>query len=348
MATNDWKAELKRRIQSIRDKKQQDSDDRGEAPPFQRSSVAPVPKPVEENLSVGIDEDAETENSSDVTHIPVPSKDDHYSEKPNADRRTKRTTTSSDIPESSSSLRKSGLPKTDPGGTKGIQEDPTEEEELTLFPVEQLAIKVDDEAHESKAERSHSNTSSSSKGTTAAPFGSEAEELTDSYVPLDSYSAQNDSREKEYQVGRESYHPDRRQRRTNILRVAAATTDLVILVASEAAIIWIAGLLAEMNPLDLLMNSIWSFGWLFMAMHFVYYVLFTSTTGQTPGKSAFGLKVVRERPGTIGIGKGIARWLFMLLSLAPLAFGYIFLFFNRNGRSLYDLALGHQIRRVDR
>jgi uncharacterized RDD family membrane protein YckC len=139
---------------------------------------------------------------------------------------------------------------------------------------------------------------------------------------------------------------DRTQRHANNMRLGAGALDTLVLVLIEAFIIWMSSMLVESNFLELLISSPFAWGAFFIVLHFIYYVLFTSTTGQTPGKRLMGLRVEAKEGGLIGVLPGIARWILLAVSLVPAALGVLMMYANKDGRALHDLILGMQVKRM--
>ena len=62
----------------------------------------------------------------------------------------------------------------------------------------------------------------------------------------------------------------------------------------------------ELPDAALLLSAVVALG---TALHFVYHVAFVGGCGQTPGRMAFGIAVVRRDGGTAGYGRALARCL---------------------------------------
>jgi uncharacterized RDD family membrane protein YckC len=85
---------------------------------------------------------------------------------------------------------------------------------------------------------------------------------------------------------------------------------------------------------------------MFGLLHFLYYVIFTSLTGQTPGKILLRLKVVRGKAGE-GVGplRAILRWLALIGSLLPLGAGYYWIYVKPYGCGWHDILTGMRVER---
>lgn len=70
---------------------------------------------------------------------------------------------------------------------------------------------------------------------------------------------------------------------------------------------------------------------------FVYVGYLEGRRGGTPGKRLAGLRVVRADDGaTLGMGRAIARLFARLLSALPFFLGYLWMLWDRNGRTWHD------------
>lgn len=73
-----------------------------------------------------------------------------------------------------------------------------------------------------------------------------------------------------------------------------------------------------------------------MFVPLVYYAYFYSTTGQTPGKKAFGLRVVRSDGQPLNVYTGILRAIGLWASTFLLGIGYILVLFDKQKQGLHD------------
>lgn len=140
---------------------------------------------------------------------------------------------------------------------------------------------------------------------------------------------------------------DKAYQHRNLLRIGAGLTDLIILASIEALLIWIASMILKTTPLDIFFSSLLPLGALFLILHFIYYMLFMSVTGQTPGKSLFQLKVVNKSGNSLGFGRSFFRWVLQVICLAPAALGFFFMFVSPKGHTLYDMMLGTRLVRQE-
>jgi len=67
-----------------------------------------------------------------------------------------------------------------------------------------------------------------------------------------------------------------------------------------------------------------------------YFSFFHGTTGQTPGKMLFGLKVVGQDDEAVSVEKAFLRWFGYIVSALPLMGGFLMALKDRNGQALHD------------
>ena len=140
---------------------------------------------------------------------------------------------------------------------------------------------------------------------------------------------------------------DKTHQHRNLLRIGAGIFDLIFLASIEALFIWIASMIVKTTPLSLFFGSLLPLGGMFLVLHFIYYILFTSITGQTLGKRLFQLKVVNKYGHYMGFGRGLARWILQVICLAPAALGFLIMFAMPEGSTLYDKILGTKLVRSE-
>ena len=83
-----------------------------------------------------------------------------------------------------------------------------------------------------------------------------------------------------------------------------------------------------------------------MALHVAYHVVFVGVCGQTLGKMALGIMVVRLDGGSVGYGRAALRCLGGLLAIACLGLGYAGVLFTSERRGLADWLAGTRVVRV--
>jgi uncharacterized RDD family membrane protein YckC len=72
-------------------------------------------------------------------------------------------------------------------------------------------------------------------------------------------------------------------------------------------------------------------------LYIFYYTFFHSVYGQTPGKMMKGLVVLSEQKGLLSAGRSFLRWLYYLLSILPLGFGFWIMLISTKQICLHDL-----------
>jgi uncharacterized RDD family membrane protein YckC len=78
-----------------------------------------------------------------------------------------------------------------------------------------------------------------------------------------------------------------------------------------------------------------------LAVAVLNFVLLTAWRGQTVGKWATGLRIVRTDGQRVGVGRSLVRHLVGYpLSLLTLGLGFLIAAFNSNGRALHDVIAG--------
>jgi uncharacterized RDD family membrane protein YckC len=104
----------------------------------------------------------------------------------------------------------------------------------------------------------------------------------------------------------------------------------------------------ENSPRDLLDLAVFLFAMLAlgMALHIAYHVILVGGCGQTLGKMALGIAVVRRDGGTVGYGRAILRCLGGFISIASFGLGYAATLFTAERRSLADWLAGTRVVRV--
>jgi uncharacterized RDD family membrane protein YckC len=165
----------------------------------------------------------------------------------------------------------------------------------------------------------------------------------DSYIPLavpDELADDEPKAERKLVI-------DKRQNQTSLIRLAAGGIDLAIVLTSVLLITWIASMIMQTSVLNVITKAWLPLAGMLVLIHFIYYVLFTSVTGQTLGKRWLNLTLIGKKPGSIGLGMGIVRWLLVMVSILPFFLGFIFMFVNKEGKALHDVILGMGIKRSE-
>ena len=82
-----------------------------------------------------------------------------------------------------------------------------------------------------------------------------------------------------------------------------------------------------------------------VAIGIAYTVGFWVSSGATPGKMVFGLKVVTEDGDPIGLDKAILRYIGYWVNALTLGIGYLFIAYRKDKRGLHDLIAGTSVYR---
>jgi uncharacterized RDD family membrane protein YckC len=83
-----------------------------------------------------------------------------------------------------------------------------------------------------------------------------------------------------------------------------------------------------------------------LALHVAYHVVLVGGCGQTPGKMALGIVVIRRDGAPVGYGRAALRCLGGLMSFASLGLGYAGVLFTKERRGLADWLAGTRVIRV--
>ena len=84
-----------------------------------------------------------------------------------------------------------------------------------------------------------------------------------------------------------------------------------------------------------------------LALHVAYHVILVGGCGQTLGKMALGIAVIRRDGGPVGYGRAGLRCVGGLLAFAAFGLGYAGVLFTRERRGLPDWLAGTRVVRVD-
>jgi len=72
----------------------------------------------------------------------------------------------------------------------------------------------------------------------------------------------------------------------------------------------------------------------------LYYFLFWTTAGKTPGMALLGLRLLRSDGGKVGPVTALKRFLAVTLSMATLGLGFLMVLVTERRRTLHDLLAG--------
>ena len=82
-----------------------------------------------------------------------------------------------------------------------------------------------------------------------------------------------------------------------------------------------------------------------LAVNIVYIVGFWASSGATPGKMVFGLRVVTADGAPIGLREAALRYIGYWVNAFTLGIGYLFIAFRKDKRGLHDLIAGTSVDR---
>ncbi len=99
----------------------------------------------------------------------------------------------------------------------------------------------------------------------------------------------------------------------------------------------VASLVSDLRP-DWLVAALVGAAWALSVT--VYFVLFWSVTGQTPGMRAMRLRVVAEDRSPPSLGRALVRLVGLLLAIVPLFAGFLPVLFDARRRGLPDYLAG--------
>ena len=83
-----------------------------------------------------------------------------------------------------------------------------------------------------------------------------------------------------------------------------------------------------------------------LAVGIVYTIGFWVSSGATPGKMLFGLKVVTADGDPIGLREAALRYIGYWVNGLTLGIGYLFIAFRKDKRGLHDLIAGTAVERT--
>jgi uncharacterized RDD family membrane protein YckC len=112
--------------------------------------------------------------------------------------------------------------------------------------------------------------------------------------------------------------------------------DLVVLFGG--AMLALVGSLVGDVQLDTLGRVLAAAAWVTLVV--TYFVVFWSSTGQTPGMRALGLRVTTTGGGAVGVGRALIRVVGLGLAIVPLFAGFLPVLVDDRRRALHDFMAG--------
>jgi uncharacterized RDD family membrane protein YckC len=122
----------------------------------------------------------------------------------------------------------------------------------------------------------------------------------------------------------------------------AATIGLHLLLVAVVALV--ASLVGGLSP-EWLVGVLLVLGWILIAGG--YFVLFWSTTGQTPGMRLFRLRVHNAEGAAPSVGRSIVRMVGLVLAIAVFFVGFVPVLFDEHRRGLPDFLAGTVVKYED-
>jgi uncharacterized RDD family membrane protein YckC len=116
----------------------------------------------------------------------------------------------------------------------------------------------------------------------------------------------------------------------------ALVVSLVFLLGG-ALVSLVASLFGKLRP-EWLVGTLVGSGWLIVVT--VYFVVFWSTTGQTPGMHVMRLRVVHGTGRRLGVFRSVIRLVGLALAIIPLFAGFLPMLVDRRRRALQDFIAG--------
>ncbi len=128
-----------------------------------------------------------------------------------------------------------------------------------------------------------------------------------------------------------------------IIRAAAWIVDVVCLFLTTIglaflvlATIWFGGRLGgEIND-QVRALAAGSGVLIVVSSGFLYFTFFAGSSGQTPGKRLFGLKIIRETGEEMTYGRACLRSICWIVSLLLFSIGFLMIAFNKQKQGLHD------------
>jgi uncharacterized RDD family membrane protein YckC len=99
----------------------------------------------------------------------------------------------------------------------------------------------------------------------------------------------------------------------------------------------VASLVGGLRP-DWLVGTLLAGGWLLVVS--LYFVVFWSAAGQTPGMRLLRLRVLGPEGGHPSIGRSLARMVGLVLAIVPMFIGFVPVLFTAQRRGLQDFLAG--------
>jgi uncharacterized RDD family membrane protein YckC len=76
----------------------------------------------------------------------------------------------------------------------------------------------------------------------------------------------------------------------------------------------------------------------------LYFIVFWTITGQTPGARLLGIRVAPAGPRRLGVVRAAVRFVVMMIALVPLGAGFVTVLFDDRRRGPHDMAAATVVR----
>lgn len=132
-------------------------------------------------------------------------------------------------------------------------------------------------------------------------------------------------------------------------RSAAFAADLGVLLLTAAPLTWLLQAAVGLEPLtdgqgidallQILAGDLWApvgRAMPFFVMSALYFALFSTLMGQTPGQRLLKIRIVDFQGRGPSVGRSLVRVLSGMLSLVPAGLGAIWMFFDDERRAMHD------------
>jgi uncharacterized RDD family membrane protein YckC len=129
-----------------------------------------------------------------------------------------------------------------------------------------------------------------------------------------------------------------------VTRAIALATDAAVTIVLFMSVVGMAALVSSLvgglRP-EWLVGALLASGWTLTVA--VYFVLFWSSAGQTPGMRLMHVRVRGPHGGTPSLGRSIVRLVGLVLSIVPLFIGFVPVLFTERRRGLADFLAGTEV-----
>jgi uncharacterized RDD family membrane protein YckC len=126
-------------------------------------------------------------------------------------------------------------------------------------------------------------------------------------------------------------------------RLAAALIDLVLLVAIDAAVLYLTLAIAGLTLAQAAVIPPIPLGAFFVLMNGGYLIVFTAASGQTIGKMISGIRVIGDDGNRVDLAGSLLRAAGCAASLLTLGLGYLPAFVSADRRALQDRIAGTRV-----